>query len=346
MNRIGRPSRRLPLLLTGALAAWSLGGGSVRGDELTDHLTLLERLSAEAADEVLAQLAFPPGATVHVVAEVDHATNWLMIEALKQRLLARGYQVVVPALGQAPVGAEVVQAPTPAANAGQGQQRANTLQEIADQQQQEQGAQQGEASSEEASAEGDSGEEGAAQEGAAENQEQAGEAGEGMGEDQTGDQSGAAGAQERAQPVQGGQAGGSGQQGQGAAGAGASAAPFAMALPGEGEVLSFRVVECGVSYPWARRTLFIGKRNFGRMACVRLRASHVTEPGHRVAGVASSDRVHLDSFPAWARPMLEGQQFPFPIQEPPPTSARRILEPMVVAGIVGGLVYLFYENQK
>jgi hypothetical protein len=119
-----------------------------------------------------------------------------------------------------------------------------------------------------------------------------------------------------------------------------------MVLPEQGEVLSFRVVECGISYPWAKRSLLIGPRRFGRMACVRVRASRVTEPGHVVGGVASSDQVHLDSFPGWARSMLEGQEFPFPIQEPVGTPARAILEPVVVAGIVAGLVYLFYENQK
>ena len=128
--------------------------------------------------------------------------------------------------------------------------------------------------------------------------------------------------------------------------AGGAEPPFAVELPAEGEVFSFRVIECGISYPWTKRSWLIGARHYGRMASVRLRGSRLVQPGHLVEAVSSSDRVYLDSFPGWARPVLEGESFPFPIMQPEGTPMHKILEPVIVAGIVSGLVYLFYENQK
>jgi hypothetical protein len=119
-----------------------------------------------------------------------------------------------------------------------------------------------------------------------------------------------------------------------------------MLMPASGVVLTFRVVEFGIDYPWVKRSLLIGPQRYGRLASVRIWASHVVEPGLRVAGTARGERVRVDSFPGWARPLLEGQNYPFPLQVPEGSSLKGVVEPVVVAGIVAGLVYLFYQNQK
>ena len=121
---------------------------------------------------------------------------------------------------------------------------------------------------------------------------------------------------------------------------------FELVLPGRGEVIAFRVVECGVRYPWAKRALLVGPRRYGRMASVKLWAAHLAEPGHRVLGTANGERVHFDTFPGWARPLMEGQAYPFPLEQPVSASLERWIEPVVVAGIASGLIYLFYQNQK
>jgi hypothetical protein len=144
-----------------------------------------------------------------------------------------------------------------------------------------------------------------------------------------------------------GEPGAPGQAGQRMTQPAQPAAPeFEPALPARGEVLAFRIVECGVRYPWAKRTLLVGPRRYGRMASVKLWAAHVSEPGHRVRGTANSERVHFDTFPGWARPLMEGQAYPFPLEQPAGASLERWIEPVVVAGIASGLVYLFYQNQK
>jgi hypothetical protein len=125
-----------------------------------------------------------------------------------------------------------------------------------------------------------------------------------------------------------------------------ASAGFAFALPEEGDVLTYRIVECGVSYPWVKRTLLVGPQRYGRIAAVRIWGTHLTEPGTHVAGSARGERVSLDSFPGWARPLVEGQSYPFPLTVPTGSSLKSVVEPVVVAGVIAGLVYLFYQNQK
>jgi hypothetical protein len=122
--------------------------------------------------------------------------------------------------------------------------------------------------------------------------------------------------------------------------------PFEMRLPASGEALVFRLVECGISYPWSRRSWVIGPRTYGRVASVRLRATRLREPGHEVRATAESDRVEIDEFPGWARSYLEGPAYPFPIPQPDEVPMQRIIEPVLVGAVVAGLVYLFYQNQK
>jgi hypothetical protein len=122
--------------------------------------------------------------------------------------------------------------------------------------------------------------------------------------------------------------------------------PFEMHLPASGEALVFRLVECGISYPWSQRSWVIGPRTYGRVASVRLRASRLREPGHEVRATAESDRVQIDEFPGWARSYLEGPAYPFPIPQPDEVPLQRIIEPVLVGAVVAGLVYLFYQNQK
>ncbi|MFH1144456.1 MAG: hypothetical protein V1774_07940 [Candidatus Eisenbacteria bacterium] len=309
---------RLSILAVLAAATLAAGGGAAAEGELTDHLALLEQLSTEAAEEILAELQFPAGDTIHIVPETPHPSNWLLIDILKKGLLDHGYRVVVPAYGQ-----WVDEVVTPAVPGGAGKKEGaggkvpvpgTPPQVVAT----------GTAQADSANVD-DSDEE---------DPEEADSLGVG------GEAAGAGGAAEM----------GSGEQDAAGAQTGAAAAqtgvPFSIVLPEAGEILSFRVLECGVSYPWAKRTMLIGPRRYGRMACVRLRASRIQEPGHVVNAVSSSDQVYLDSFPGWAKSMLEGQAFPFPIKEPSGTPAQAILEPVVIVGIVGGLVYLFYENQR
>jgi len=338
--------------LCGALLSLIPTAQAAGGEEATytGHLELLRELGTEAVDEVLAELALPAGAAVHLVPETAHPANWLVARLFEQALVARGHAVMAPAFGREAggAGARLI----PAADAAPpASDESGPLDEsfFVDEREAEPGEAQGaEAESEEDDAfadeelsdEGDAADaqdvqgasEGDAQarSSAAPSAQPAAEAEAGEGQAAAADAAGAA-------------AGGEGAESEDAA----SAEPaFALLLPGRGEVVAFRVVDCGVSYPWARRSLLVGPRRFGRMASVRLWAAHLSQPGQRMRGVARSEQIHFDSFPAWARPLVEGPGYPFPIEAPGGASMQKLVEPVVVAGIVTGLVYLFYQNQN
>jgi len=322
MRRIGRCVAGAALMLALALPGMA--------EELTDHMALLERLSADAIDELLNEIPIAPGAAVQLVPESRHPANWLVARLFERALVARGYTVISPAFGHesgtstpevstatTAGGAEQSQGAQPAA-APTGAPPAGGVETDKSEGATTQG--------EPGSTEPEAGQEGTAEEGAGESH--------------------AATPPAAAQPAAAAAAGQAGQRMTQPPAPAPATAEFEFQLPERGEVLAFRVVECGVRYPWAKRTLLVGPRRYGRMASVKLWAAHVSQPGQRVRGTADSERMQFDTFPGWARPIVEGQAYPFPLEQPASASLERWIEPVVVAGIASGLIYLFYQNQK
>lgn len=300
--------------------AIAAAGNPVRAQEQVDHMTLIEQLTDEVAVEVLDELQFPTGTTVYLVPETQHEANWLVANILARELIERGCTSIAPSVGGQPLTPAVITelpevAETPIqqlpgqADAGLWGEEASEESEEAD-----------------SAAVADSI---AAADSVAAAQQQAAPAGPAPGQRQLG-----------------GQRGPRGQQQPEAGPAPTQPAAFEVALPPQGNALVFRVIECGVSYPWAKRSWLIGPRKYGRMASVKLWASWVEQPGSKVQHVASGERLQLDSFPGSIRPVMEGRGYPFAIEQPNGSSLRTIVEPVVVTGIVSGLVYLFYQNQK
>jgi hypothetical protein len=115
----------------------------------------------------------------------------------------------------------------------------------------------------------------------------------------------------------------------------------------DGDVLRFRVLELGVTYPKSKRALLLlGPKSITRLTGAHLRVTHVREPEGAVRGVADSERHSIDRFPGSVRAYVEGADYPFARPEMKPAPWGKLVEPAVVLGIVTGLVYLFYANQS
>ncbi len=329
--------------LAPAVVGWvglgvAAGPRTVRADSppAPDHLTLLEALAGEAARDVVTQLALAPGTAVHLVPETEHPANWLAQRALARSLTESGCQVILrPFEGRpTPVAPPQAAAPSPQPRLLPGSQTPPAT-----------GERQGvPATGDEEPSEPDS---------AAVAGERGAEPETGTGEEQTpaGGELPAVVQQRRQERLQREAEEQARRQAEAAAAqTEASPAPVEVdltrALPAEGEVVLYRVAELEVSYPWIKRSWVVGPRRYGRLATVRLRASHLTQPGLRVGEVAQGDRIAIDEFPGWARSYLEGPQYPFAISQPEQKSMQRYVEPVFVAAVVSGLVYLFYENQK
>ena len=114
----------------------------------------------------------------------------------------------------------------------------------------------------------------------------------------------------------------------------------------EGLVLSFRVVEFGVTYHDQWRQGFLGQRVVERLAAVDLNCRLVSGDEKNIIWVGNGRSERLDIVPKSKLDLLEGRSYPFIKPALPPQSLSRIVEPVLVLGIVAGLVFLFYSNQN
>ena len=122
------------------------------------------------------------------------------------------------------------------------------------------------------------------------------------------------------------------------------AAPSVRRIPAD-YLLRFRVVECAVTYPKSYRKSPLGGRTVERLASVNVYATLVQESRERVVWVGHGDSDRLDHVPASKLPLLEGSTFPFTQPELESRGLGAYVEPILVLGIVAGLIYLFYSNQ-
>lgn len=117
---------------------------------------------------------------------------------------------------------------------------------------------------------------------------------------------------------------------------------------GEGLVLTFRLIEFGVTYHDTWRRGFLGQKVVERLASVNVYCRLVSGSAENVLWVSGGKSERLDIVPKSKLDLLEGQPNSYPFDAPtlPPQPFSRILEPALVAGIIGGLVFLFYSNQN
>lgn len=110
-------------------------------------------------------------------------------------------------------------------------------------------------------------------------------------------------------------------------------------------VLRYRVVLCELSYPEKYRTSPLGSRKVERRASVSIVAQLMHGPREDVTWVGKGNSQQVSVVPAGKLNYLAGTDFPF---NPPALEQKGMgayVEPMLVTGIVAGLIYLFYANQ-
>jgi hypothetical protein len=111
-------------------------------------------------------------------------------------------------------------------------------------------------------------------------------------------------------------------------------------------VLRYRVVLCELSYPEKYRTSPFGSRKVERRASVSLVAQLLQGGRRDVVWVGKGHVEHVNVVPAGKLDLLAGTDFQF---NPPPLEQKGMggyVEPVLVTGIVAGLIYLFYANQN
>ncbi len=107
-------------------------------------------------------------------------------------------------------------------------------------------------------------------------------------------------------------------------------------------VLAYRVSELEFIYPSAGRKLWFGPKRVTRFGRTRIELR--LEDGEDVIWASSAEHYVSDQVPAGALFALEGSNYEFS-RPPLPEGSGKLVEPFIIAGIVGGMIALFYTNQ-
>lgn len=282
------------------------------------NLGLLERATREAVDKALAGLRLPPGSEVRLHSLTDHEGSWFVEDFIARALSERGCRIYL-ARPESPAATGPAGAGTPATGTNPAASGATSMADAVRASQ---------------SAAPDS-------------------AGPSLGASVTGS-SGAADSAAAAQAASR-VTGNIGQRpnpfgprtgSTGAAGAIGGEEKLNPVPEGEGLVLTFRVVEFSVTYHDSWRRGFMGPRVVERLASVDVYTRLVSGGAENVLWVGGGQSQRLDVVPKAKLDLLEGMSYPFKAPVLPARPLSRILEPALVLGIVGGLVFLFYSNQN
>jgi len=112
-------------------------------------------------------------------------------------------------------------------------------------------------------------------------------------------------------------------------------------------VLEFEVVDLGLTYPHSRRRAWLGERRVTREARARLFARVVDPAAASVVWADAAEAKQVDEVPVEKLADLE-EKSPAEYMKAtlPARRWNKVVEPVVVTGIVVGLIVLFFSNQE
>lgn len=111
-------------------------------------------------------------------------------------------------------------------------------------------------------------------------------------------------------------------------------------------LFSYRVTDFSFRYADIYRKFLVGPRRIRRLAKIDLHLRLCEDGGRRVVWSENVAHSVSDVIPHGAAYLLESTAFAFARPERTPGVFARMYEPLIVGGIVGGLVFLFYSNQS
>lgn len=114
----------------------------------------------------------------------------------------------------------------------------------------------------------------------------------------------------------------------------------------DGVTLDLQLLEFGVQYSEVGRRFLVGPVSFTRVAGVYAQVSALDGPRGELRDVHTAQRHHWDRVAGRQRVLAEGVAYPYSRPELNAPGLGNYVEPAVVVGIVGSLIYLFYANQN
>ena len=108
----------------------------------------------------------------------------------------------------------------------------------------------------------------------------------------------------------------------------------------------YQAIHFDLTYPKIYRPFLVGGKKVKRKAQVRLLAKLVDPTDRSVIWIGEVTRSHDDQFPYGRLAEVEAGSFEFTKPTRSSTSWGKVIEPVVVSGIIIGLIYLFFSNQS
>lgn len=124
-----------------------------------------------------------------------------------------------------------------------------------------------------------------------------------------------------------------------------SAANDTLGADRQGWLLSYRIVDLSVNYPAAKRAHVVGEMWVTRAAHAGVSFQLIDRATRRVAWSREVAGSAQDRFPRQELPLVQNDLFPFTKVDLKEADLSRVLEPIIVSGVVGGLIYLFFSNR-
>ena len=114
-----------------------------------------------------------------------------------------------------------------------------------------------------------------------------------------------------------------------------------------GRVVEYEVADLGLAYPRVHRNAFFGHKRVQREARARIFARLVDQEQGSILRANQAESRQSDEVDASRLPDLE-EKNPVDYLEAtvPPERWNKLVEPVVVTGIIAGLIILFFSNQS
>lgn len=110
--------------------------------------------------------------------------------------------------------------------------------------------------------------------------------------------------------------------------------------------VSYKIIRLSLTYSKIWRHHWFGSKMVDRLARTTIRAQLLERRTGTVIAVVESQKRYDDSIPYSLLGTVEEKQYEFTRPARNEFRMAKIVEPIVVAGIVTGLVYLFFSNQS
>jgi hypothetical protein len=116
--------------------------------------------------------------------------------------------------------------------------------------------------------------------------------------------------------------------------------------PGDRYRLSYQIIEMSLAYPRIGRRHWFGRKEVERNAEIDIFAQLVDLASGEVVWVGEARKEYSDVIGYSALDQVEDDEYEFTKPQRKELRWSKIVEPVVVTGIVVGLVYLFFSNQS